>query len=109
MQVVQTLVCVNNAAFVMSFGIEILDMNTGIPFIIENLDSGTYPIDQNKPIDLSTIGIAEGTCLRPQVRAVWGDTNDGDSFVQYAPNGETATYEVSGTTLNYSVRLLDAH
>lgn len=108
MQVVQTLVCVNNAAFVMSFGIEILDMNTGKTLIIENLDSGNYPIDQSQSIDLSTIGIAEGTWLKPQVYAVWGDTNLGDSFVQYATNGETATYEVSGTTLNYSVRLLGA-
>ena len=93
----------------MNFGVEILDMNTEIPFIIENLDSGNYPIDQSKPIDLSTTGIAEGTWLRPQVRAVWGDTNLGDRFVQFATNGETATYEVSGTTLNYSVRLLGSN
>jgi hypothetical protein len=105
---VQTIACVNNAGFVMSFGLEILDMNTLRPLIIENLDSGNYPIDQTRSIDLSTTGIEEGTIVRPQVRAVWGDTNLGDRYVVYAANGQTATYEVSGTTLNYSVKLIGA-
>ncbi|HZS75952.1 MAG TPA: hypothetical protein VFA41_05010 [Ktedonobacteraceae bacterium] len=105
---VQTIACVNDAAFVMSFGLEILDMNTGIPLILENVDTGNYPIDQTRSIDLSTTGIAEGTWVRPQVRAVWGDTNLGNRYVQYAQNGQTASYDVSGTTLNYSVNLITA-
>ena len=103
---VQTIACVNNAGFVMSFGVEILDIDHGIEETINNLDSGNYPIDQTRSIDLSSTGIAEGTLVRPQVHAVWGDTNHGDRWVQYTKNGQTATFAVSGTTLNYSVNLI---
>jgi|SRR5215470_15480594 len=103
---VQTIACVNDAGFVMSFGIEVLDMNTGLPMIVESLDTGNYPIDQTRSIDLSTTGIAEGTFVRPQVRPVWGSTNNGDRYVQYAHNGETASWEVSGIITSYSVHLI---
>jgi hypothetical protein len=80
---VQTIACVNNAGFVMSFGLEIIDINTGLNFIVENQDSGNYPIDQTRHIDLSKTGLAEGTLVRPHVRPVWGSTKNGDRFVQY--------------------------
>ena len=103
---VQTIACVNNAGFVMSFGFEIFDLDIGALVTLEGVDSGNYPIDQERSIDLSTTGIPEGTQVRPQVRAVWGDTNTGNRFVQFAKNGETATYDVRGTTLNYSVNVI---
>jgi hypothetical protein len=100
---VQTIACVNNAGFVMSFGLQVFDINTGLILTVEGIDSGNYPIDQTRTIDLSTTAIAEGTLVRPQVRAVWGNTEPGNKFVQYTKNGQTATWEVRGTTLNYSV------
>jgi len=106
MQTVQTIACVNNAGFVMSFGVEIMDLDQGIEVTINDLDSGNYPIDQTRSVDLSTTGIAEGTIVRPQVRAVWGDTNHGNRWVKFAKNGQTATFEVRGTTLNYDVNLI---
>jgi len=105
-QAVQTIACVNNAGFVMSFGLEVLDIDNGIEATINDLDSGNYPIDQTRTIDLSATNIAEGTLVRPQARAVWGDTNHGNRWVKYAQNGQTATYEVRGTTLNYDVKLI---
>jgi hypothetical protein len=106
MTAVRAIACVNNAAFVMSFGFEIFDVQIPATVILEGVDSGNYPIDQTRSIDLATTGIAEGTPIRPQVRAVWGDTNLGNRWVTYANNGETATYDVRGTTLNYSVDLI---
>jgi hypothetical protein len=103
---VETIACVNNAGFVMSFGLEIFDPDIGAIVAVEGVDSGNYPIDQTRQIDLSTTGISEGVSVRPQVHAVLGNTNSGNRFVQYAKNGQTATYDVRGTTLNYSVDLI---
>ena len=90
----------------MSFGVEIFDPDSGNLLIIDGVDSGNYPIDQRRQIDLSKIGIAEGTFVKPQVRPVWGSINLGDRFVQFAKNNQTAVYDVTGTTLNSSVHLI---
>jgi len=101
---VQYIECVNNAAFVMSFGIQILDENTGLILIVDGLDTGNYPIGQSRRINLATIGIEPGTVVRPQVRAVWGVNNPGDEWVRFQPNRFLAKYDVRGTTLSYTVR-----
>jgi hypothetical protein len=105
-QAVQSVACVNNAGFVMSFGITVLDTATITEHAVEGVDSGNYPIVQTRTIDLATIGIEEGTILWPRVHAVGGRTERGDDGVRYAQNGQTATYEVSGTTLDFDVRLI---
>jgi hypothetical protein len=52
---VQTIACVNNAGFVMSFGIQILDIdNSGRILTVEGLETEHYPIDQTRTIDLSS-------------------------------------------------------
>jgi hypothetical protein len=56
-------------------------------------------------IKLGELGIADGDDIWPVVHAVFGKTNSGP-HVQFAKNGQTATYEVRGTTLNYSVKLI---
>lgn len=108
MQNVKTIACVNNAGFVMSFGLELLDIvNTGRSLIITDVDSGNYPINQVRMLELDQFGLAEGTLIRPHVRAVWGVNNPGDAWVIYQRNGQTATYDVTGTTLFYNVHLIE--
>lgn len=103
---VQDIACVNNAGFVMSFGIQIQDDDTGLDLIIDGLDTGPYPIGQTRVIDLATTGINPGTTVRPHVRARGGIDKLGDRRVRFQPNGQTATYDVRGTTLDFSVRLI---
>jgi hypothetical protein len=101
---VQFINCVNDAGFVMSFGLRTMDDDLH-EFTLDGVDSGAYPIDQARSLDLSTLGFSEGTAFRPEVRAILGVVNPGDRWVKYAKNGQTATYVVTGTTLIYSVRL----
>jgi hypothetical protein len=103
---VQTIACVNDAGFVMNFGLEVLNLDDGTINILPNFNSGNYPIDQTRSVDMTTVGISDGTLVRPHVWAILGTNNPGNKFVQFTRNGQTATYEVSGTTLFYSVNLI---
>lgn len=96
---VQKIACVNAAGFVMSF-----DVRTASG--LRTSSSGNYPIDQSRTIDLGDVGLAEGTEIWPVVHAVLGKTKSGNPHVTYQKNGQLATYEVKGTTLNYSVKLI---
>lgn len=96
---VQKIACTNNAGFVMKFEVH---TTTGL----QTGDSGNYPIDQTRVIDLGNLGIAEGTEIFPVVHAILGKTNSGEPHVFYSTNGQVATYEVRGSTLNYSVNLI---
>jgi hypothetical protein len=102
---VQKIACTNAAGFVMYFNPEYIDPNTG-QFAESPPDSPSYPIDQTKTIDLSSSSVPVGASVRPKVHADGGDNNPGDTLVQYAQNGQTATYEVQGTTLDYTVKLV---
>ena len=95
---VQNIACVNDAGFVMSFYVQV---GNGL----RTAGSGNYPIDQHRVIDLGDIGCGEGEDIWPVVSAVFGKTHSG-SHVTFAKNGQTATYEVRGTTLSYSVTLI---
>jgi hypothetical protein len=100
---VQKIACVNDAGFVMSFELEFLDPGTG--HWVSTANSGDYPIDQTRTIDGQSVNLPAGVSMRPQVHAVLGVTHEGDP-VEYQANGQTATYEVKGTTLFYSVKLI---
>ncbi|MBB6346382.1 hypothetical protein ACWGH8_13595 [Nonomuraea muscovyensis] len=95
----------NNAGFVMHFDLEYLDPNTG-KFTECGPDSGNFPINQTGVVDLESSSVPVGASARPLVHADGGVNNPGDTLVQYAQNGQTATYEVQGTTLDYSVKLI---
>jgi hypothetical protein len=98
MPAVQKIACVNDAAFVMSFVVDIAGK-------FKTASSGNYPIDQTRTIDLGGDPITAGVQIWPVVSAVLGKTESG-APVTYAENGQTATYEVKGTTQNYSVNLI---
>ncbi|WP_269530901.1 hypothetical protein [Chitinimonas sp. BJYL2] len=97
---VQHIACVNNAGFVMDFKVSNRDGHKAG-------DSGGYPINQVRSIDVATLqfngrGAEVGEEIHPVVHAHAGVTKEGPT-VRYAPNGQTATYTVTGTTLIYSI------
>jgi hypothetical protein len=96
---VQKIACTNNAGFVMSFYVEI-----GGKLRTDSTDH--YPIDQTETIDLGELPIGPGTEIWPVVSAVLGKTESGSPDVTFAENGQVATYEVKGTTLDFSVDLI---
>ena len=69
--------------------------------------SGTYPINQQRCVDLGAAAGAEiGDAFKVVVHAVLGKTNMADRVVAYEDNGLTATYRCHGTTLDYACKLL---
>ena len=58
-------------------------------------------------MDLKTIpNISEKDLVMCKVSAVLGVSHDCSRAVEYAENGETATFTCSGTTLDYSCDLV---
>jgi hypothetical protein len=59
--------------------------------------SGDVPVGQSWAVDLSAQkGITTGRKMWPHVSIVAGANMDGEK-VEYAPNGQTITYEAKGT------------
>jgi len=103
---VQKVSCTNNAGFVMNFSIRWLDGDGN--WNTSSWNSGNYPIDQTRTSpDLASIGIPDSALgVTPYVHAILGDHNSGSPLVGYEANGQTAVYEVKGTTLDFSVKLI---
>ena len=98
---VQKIACANDAGFVMSFVAACSDGSS--------LSTETYPIDQTRVIDLASTAFKLGTEFWPRVNAVLGkteDVQDARQHVVFAMNGQTATYDVKGVTLDYSITLI---
>lgn len=100
---VQKISCSNDAWFEMSFKIGYKDKNGKDQESVT--DSGGYPVDKWRTIDLSSLNpaIDEGTTVWPIVHASWGTTNKGEEMV-YKKNNQVASYVVQGTTLSFSVK-----
>ncbi len=96
---VQKVSVVNNGGFTMSSSLSTREGS-------QTASTDTYPINQTRTIDLNATEIEPGTDVRPVVSATAGDTVNGNVFVSYCENGQSATYVASGTTLDYSVTLL---
>lgn len=94
----QKIACVNNAAFVMYF-LAVTAGGTSDP-------TDNYPIDQTRVIDLGETPFREGVEFWPEVHAILGKTQSAGEHIVFRMNGQTATYEVRGTTLNYSINLI---
>ena len=99
MMEVQKIACVNNAGFVMSFKVRTGGASTD--------GSGDYPINQTRVIDLANTPFREGLEFWPEVHAVLGKTQSASEHIVFKMNGQTATYQVRGTTLDYSVNLIN--
>jgi hypothetical protein len=105
MQNVQKIACANAAGFVMNFSIRWLDASGN--WFTTHWNSGNYPIDQTRTSpDLASIGVPpDALAVSPYVHAILGKSGEGTPYVAYAANGNVGTYTVSGTTLDYSVKL----
>ena len=57
-------------------------------------------------IDLAETPFREGIEFWPEVHAILGKTQSASDHIVFKLNGQTATYEVRGTTLNYSIKLI---
>lgn len=104
---VQKIACINNAGFVMNFSILWQDIHGN--WNITSWNSGNYPINKTRTSpDLKEIGIDPITAVlvTPYVEAVLGKQESGSPCLEYQPNGLTGIYQVKGTTLNYSVKLV---
>jgi hypothetical protein len=95
---VQKIACVNDAGFVMWFSAVTAGGSSD--------SSGNYPIDQTRVIDLGETPFREGIEFWPEVHAILGKTQSAGDHIVFKMNGQTATYEVRGTTLDYSIRLI---
>ena len=96
---VQKIACLNDGGFVMWFQAVCADGSSK--------SSGDYPVDQTRTIDLGETSFPTGIEFWPEVHVVLGKTESADQHVIFAMNGQTATYEVKGTTLHYSVKLMN--
>src|SRR5215213_10296948 len=94
----QKIACKNLAAFDMSFVARTSSSKSP--------STRTYPVTQTAVIDLGQTTFRPGDTVWPEVDAVLGRTIDSDDRVVFAMNGQTATYEVKGATLTYSVKLI---
>ena len=95
---VQKIACVNDAGFVMNFRVKTAGG--------ESSSTDNYPIDQSRAIDLAALPFREGLEFWPEVHAILGKTHSAKDHIVFKQNGQTATYEVRGTTLDYSVKLV---
>jgi hypothetical protein len=95
---VQKIACLNNGGYVMQFWVDI----TGG---LRTASSGTYPLGTTRTIDLGDLPISDGIDIWPVVDIFWGKTVSGPT-VQFAKNGQVATYNCAGTTLDPKITLI---
>jgi len=102
---VEKIACSNEAAFVMDFWISSIDDDGNSGFT--NNNSGNYPVGQTRVFNLGQgdPSISEGSIVWPTVKAEAGNQVDANKRLRYAKNGQTATFLVRGTTLNFSVEI----
>lgn len=96
---VQKIACANDAGFDLSFAAV---CSNG-----RSYSSDTYPIDETRVIDLAATPFKLGTEFWLEVNAALGKTVSSTDHVVFAMNGQTATYDVRGTTQSYTVELID--
>ena len=90
---------VNAGAYVFNFSVQWLDSSG--QWQTSDWNSGNYPVGQNrKTPSLDQIGVpADALAVTPYGHAVLGSSGQGTPFVQGKMNGQTATYNATGTTI----------
>ncbi len=96
---VQKITVVNESFFIMKSWV---DWNQGRK-IVPSDNTDYYPVGQQRTIDLADYDLPEGVDIWPGVQAWAGKGEDGPRVLKYSPNGQTATFYVHGTTLNFSI------
>lgn len=100
MQTVQKIVVINDAGFNLSFHVE---DQTGRTW---GSETPSYPLGQNRTIDLKSDKVPEGLRVHPVIRAhVAGKHGATGGWVEFRPNSDVGTYRVSGGFANIKVEL----
>eukprot|EP00756_Hemistasia_phaeocysticola_P016368 Hpha_TRINITY_DN15471_c5_g15::TRINITY_DN15471_c5_g15_i1::g.176772::m.176772 len=94
-------VCVmNEAAFVMNFGVHSCDSGATSP------SSGDYAFDKHRCIEVSSIpNVTEGQILRLATDAVLGKRELAAPALRYEKDSNVATFTCRGTTFDYRCKL----
>ena len=99
MEAVQKVKCINSGWFVLSFWVVV----EGCP----PLSSQDLPIRRAGTIDLSVSDLQEGMEIELQIKAAMGKILTVRERFRSARNGKTAVFEVHGTSLDFSIRLVE--
>ena len=90
--------CVTNSGgYVLHWWYDDLNLDTESP------DSGNYPIDQTRCMDMvgNIVGLETGNFVEVYVHAQAGVTKSADNPLIYDPTGPVVTFTCNGTTLNF--------
>ena len=87
----------NSGAFVVRMKLQITDPNTGAT---STWTVGSFAVGKSKTVDLSTKISKAGTKVVLVAQAVGGKTKKSGTFYYHPDSTLTASYKVSGTTLN---------
>ncbi|WP_196592806.1 hypothetical protein [Pectinatus sottacetonis] len=104
---VEKISCVNSAAFVMEFKVKYADEDGNE--LNADWSSGKYPVGQSRTCDLAELShpIPEGAPIWIQVHAILGKTKTSNTHkFFYKKNKQSASFKVTGTTLNFSIHEL---
>ncbi len=100
---VQKIAVANNAALMVAFTVQFNDQD-GKEGASPTTDH--YPFAQSTTVDMAKLaGVKPGVKMKPRISPVAAKQKDGPE-VQFAENGQTATYTVTGTALDYKISLL---
>merc|ERR1712166_1177108 len=89
----------NNGGYVLHWWYE--DLNSGN----ESEDSGTYPIDQVRCMDIDIEGLNTGDFIEVYVHADAGVTKTAENPIIYEPTGPVVSFTCNGTTLSFHCKL----
>jgi hypothetical protein len=102
-QQVQKIAVANNAALMVAFTVHFKDSDGKDGF---SSKTDHFPFAQSVTVDMAKLaGIKPGIKMRPRISPVASTEKDGPE-VEFAENGLTATYTVTGTAFDYKVALL---
>lgn len=105
MRKVEKISCINNAWFVMNFSVQWLTADG--KWQTSEWNSGNYPKGQTRTSpSLTSLGVpADAILVSPYVQAVAGLSHRPSEGVRAGDNGQAAAYEVTGTTLIFTVEM----
>merc|ERR1712224_1035767 len=90
------------AAFVLKW------QHVNCPALLESAETSGFPVDQSRCMEIkdSISATKEGDPIRVRSHAVAGVHHVLDPALRYVPNSNAATFECSGTTLEYGCSLV---
>lgn len=105
MKSVSKITCENGAGFVQEFKVV---WREGAHTRVSDWVSERYPNPQSRSVELSQFGIPAGSEVWVEVHAIAGKTKQAGDHAIYSPeSGDAAWFKTTGTTLIYSIKLMN--